>query len=81
MTYEGRQPLRAFFTCGPQSGRTSVPIIPQRVQTIREHSERTDISSGSQSPFSVALWWRRSEMTVDEQIAAAVGADVTQRNA
>ena len=48
MTYEGR-PLRAFFTCGPQFGRTSVPIIPQRVQTIREQS-RTGVSSGSRSP-------------------------------
>ena len=35
--------MRAFFTCGPQSGRTSVPIIPQRVQTIREQS-RTGVS-------------------------------------
>jgi hypothetical protein len=42
---------RLLFTCGPQSGRTSAPIIPHRVQTIREHRERTGISSGSQSPI------------------------------
>ena len=30
-----------MLTCGPQSGRTSAPIIPRRVQTIREQSERT----------------------------------------
>jgi len=31
---------------GRQSGRTSAPTLPQRVHTIREHSERTDSSSG-----------------------------------
>jgi hypothetical protein len=36
------------FTCGDQSGRTSVPIIPHRVQTMRRHSDRTGTSSGSQ---------------------------------
>ena len=56
-----RPHTRFLFTCGDQSGLTSAPIIPQRVQTIREHSERTGISSGSQSPLSVALWWQRPE--------------------
>ena len=32
-----------MLTCGPQSGRTSAPIIPRRVQTIREQSERTGV--------------------------------------
>jgi len=36
------------FVCGDQSGRTSAPINPHRVQTIREHSDRTGVSSGSQ---------------------------------
>jgi hypothetical protein len=41
--------------CGDQSGRTSAPIKPHREQTIREHSERTGVSSGSQSAFMTAL--------------------------
>jgi hypothetical protein len=41
--------------CGDQSGRTSAPIIPHRVQTILGHSDRTGVSSGSQSAFMVAL--------------------------
>jgi hypothetical protein len=53
---------RFLFTCVLQSGRTSAPIIPQRVQTIREHNERTGVVSGNQSPFIVALWWQRTEM-------------------
>jgi hypothetical protein len=35
--------------CDDQSGRTSAPIKPHLVQTMREHSERTGVSSGSQS--------------------------------
>jgi hypothetical protein len=42
-SYDGRR-----FVCGDQSGRTSAPINPHRVQTIREHSDRTGVSSGSQ---------------------------------
>ena len=41
--------------CGDQSGRTSAPIIPHLVQTIRGHSDLTGVSSGSQSAFMVAL--------------------------
>jgi hypothetical protein len=51
-----------LFTCSDQSGRTSASIISHRVQTIRAHKERTGISSGSQSPLRVALWWQRLEM-------------------
>jgi hypothetical protein len=40
---------------GDQSGRTSAPTIPRLVQTIRVHNDRTDVSSGSQSAFMVAL--------------------------
>ena len=40
---------------GDQSGRTSAPIIPHLVQTIRGHNDRTGVSSGSQSAFMVAL--------------------------
>src|SRR6202048_1830092 len=47
--------MRGLLTCGPQSGRTSAPIRPQRVHTMRWHSERTGVSSGSQSAFIVAL--------------------------
>jgi hypothetical protein len=38
-----------------QSGRTSAPINPHLVQTIRGHNDRTGVSSGSQSAFMVAL--------------------------
>jgi hypothetical protein len=41
--------------CGDQSGRTSAPIIPHLVQTIRGHNDLTGVSSGSQSAFKVAL--------------------------
>jgi len=41
--------------CGDQSGRTSAPINPHLVQTIRGHNDRTGVSSGSQSAFMVAL--------------------------
>ena len=44
-----------LLTCGDQSGRTSAPIIPHSVQTIRLHSDRTGVSSGSQSAFILAL--------------------------
>jgi hypothetical protein len=47
--------MRRLLTCGPQSGRTSAPIMPQRVHTMRRQSERTGISSGSRSAFIVAL--------------------------
>jgi hypothetical protein len=40
---------------GDQSGRTSAPIIPHRVHSIRRQSDRTGVSSGSQSAFMVAL--------------------------
>jgi hypothetical protein len=30
-----------LLTCGDQFGRTSAPIIPHTVQTIRPHSDRT----------------------------------------
>jgi hypothetical protein len=48
--YDGR-----LFVRGDQSGRTSAPISPQAVQTIRGHKERTGISSGSPSAFMTAL--------------------------
>jgi len=35
--------------CGDRSGRKSAPIVPQRVQTISEHRDRTGVSSNSQS--------------------------------
>jgi hypothetical protein len=47
---------------GVQSGLTSESSIkPQEVQTVREHSERTTTSSGSQSAFSFALWLHHIE--------------------
>jgi hypothetical protein len=49
--YDGR-----LFVCGDQSGRTSAPISPQAVQTIREHNERTGVLSGNQSAFITVLW-------------------------
>ena len=62
-SYAPTSPLTRFlFTCSDQSGRTSASIIPHRVQTIRAHRERTGISSGSQSPLRVALWWQRPEI-------------------
>jgi hypothetical protein len=41
---------------GDQSGRTSAPINPHAVQTIRGHKDRTRVSPGSQSAFMTALW-------------------------
>jgi hypothetical protein len=46
---------RRAFVCGDQSGRTSAPIRPQAVQTIRGHRERTGMSSGSRSALTTAL--------------------------
>jgi hypothetical protein len=60
-------------TCGLQSGCTSSPIISRRVQTIREHNERTGVSL---HPVPIE---RRTVMAsrdaVDEKVTAAVGAD------
>jgi hypothetical protein len=50
-----RPQLGALRVCD-QSGRTSAPIRPQRVHTMRGPSDRTGISSGSASPSTVALW-------------------------
>jgi len=44
-----------LFVCGDQSGRTSAPINPHAVQTIRAQSARTGVSSGSRSAFMTAL--------------------------
>jgi hypothetical protein len=41
--------------CGDQSGRTSAPIRPHEVQTIRGHKDRNGISSGIPSAFMTAL--------------------------
>jgi len=49
------------FVCGDQSGRTSARINPHAVQTIREHSARTGVSSGSQSAFMTALWLHQTD--------------------
>src|SRR3984893_15589649 len=60
-------------TCGLQSGCTSSPIISRRVQTIREHNERTGVSL---HPVPIE---RRTVMAsrdaVDEKVTAALGAD------
>jgi hypothetical protein len=44
-----------LIECGDQSGRTSAPIMPHSVQTIRPQRERTGVSSASQSAFMVLL--------------------------
>ena len=49
------------LACGDQSGRTSAPINPHAVQTIRGHKDRTGISFGSQSAFMAALWLHQPE--------------------
>jgi hypothetical protein len=54
---------RRLFVCADQSGRTSAPINPHRVQTIREHSERTGISSGSPSAL-MTLWWHQGDRSL-----------------
>jgi hypothetical protein len=53
---DGCDPGRTLFVCGDQSGRTSVPIRPQRVQTILGHNTRITVSSGSQSALISAEW-------------------------
>jgi hypothetical protein len=63
--------------CGDQSGRTSAPIKPHRVQTIRQHNDRTGVSSDSQSALSTALW---CGCAINKQIAAAVPAYVAERD-
>jgi hypothetical protein len=50
-----------LFVCSDQSGRTSAPINPHAVQTIREHNDRTGVSSDSQSAFMTALWLHHTE--------------------
>ena len=52
----GRRPV-----AGDQSGRTSAPIRPQAVQTIRGQSARTTVSSGSQSASRFARWLHQVE--------------------
>jgi hypothetical protein len=44
-----------FVLCCDQSGRTSAPISPQAVQTMRRPRGRRTVSSGKQSASSVAL--------------------------
>jgi hypothetical protein len=49
--YEGRR----RFACGDQSGRTSTPMSPHLVQSMRGRNERTTVSPGSQSALNLAL--------------------------
>ncbi len=57
--YEGGGGL----VCGDQSGRTSAPMSPHLVQTMRGRSDRTTVSSGSQSALSLVPWlhWMESQ--------------------
>jgi hypothetical protein len=45
-----------------QSGRTPALIGPHAVQTIRSHSDRMAVSSGSQSAVIVAAWLHQVEL-------------------
>jgi hypothetical protein len=54
-------PIPPAPVIGVQSGRTSAPISPHAVQTMRGHSARTAASSGSQSAASWALWLHHGE--------------------
>ena len=49
----GRSPREAGALDVRTPIRAAAPIIPLVVQTIREHCERTGVSSDSQSPFMV----------------------------
>jgi hypothetical protein len=53
---DGCDPGLGLLMSGRQSGRTSAPIWPQLVQTIRAHSARITVSSGSQSASISAEW-------------------------
>jgi hypothetical protein len=46
---------RGLLTCGDQSGRTSAPMCPQRMHTMRLPSGRIGVSSGQRSAFMLAL--------------------------
>jgi hypothetical protein len=65
--------------CGDESGRTSAPINPQAVETSREHSARTGISSGSRSAFMTALWLH-SRLAIDKKAPAAVTPHMSERD-
>jgi hypothetical protein len=54
-----------LFVIGDQSGLTSAPTWPHRVQTMWPHSERT---GASQSPLIVAPGWQRPEPQVAKGI-------------
>ena len=72
--------MRAAGSCGDQSGRTSAPIRPQAVHTILGHKDphrhfvRQPIGIHDGAVVAPARG------AVDEQIAAAVTAYVTERD-
>jgi len=53
--------------------------MPHRVHTIRRQSERTGVASGSQSALHGCVVVTAPRAAIDEQIPAAVRADVPQR--
>ena len=62
-TAAGRLRGGGGLVCGDQSGRTSAPMSPHLVQTMRGRSDRTTVSSGSQSALSLVPWlhWMESQ--------------------
>jgi hypothetical protein len=63
----GHQKWRRFV-CGDQSGRTSGPISPHAVQTIRGSSVSSTASSGNQSALS---WHYRCQLETNPRSAVA----------
>jgi hypothetical protein len=53
---DGCDPVLGLLMSGRQSGRTSAPIRPHTVQTMRGPSDRITVSSGSQSA-SISTEW------------------------
>jgi hypothetical protein len=76
----GRRRLGRPPVCGDQSGRTSAPIRPHAVQTIRGHKDLTGISSGNQSAFMTAAVVTPARLAIDKKVATAVRADVPKRD-
>jgi hypothetical protein len=66
------------FMCGDQSSRTSAPTKPHTVQTVLPQSERTGVSSGSQSSLMECAVVAPDRLAIDEKIAAAVPAYMTE---
>jgi hypothetical protein len=68
--------MPALPVIGVQSGRTSAPIRPHAVQTIRWARSSGTLSSGNPVSVELGAVIAPNRVAVDQQIAAAMATDV-----